>query len=414
MTFRKNPPRAASPWVRHYTLFRRVPQSAITGVISKGPRLAIPIRLRILPTMDSVTHLVAGALTPMACKSAPQTKTMILFGILCAQLPDIDIIAGKSPEALMSLHRGITHALVAQPVFALVMALLFHALIKKSDPGSGWTFAKTWLLALFCLLTHLFLDSMTTFGTQIFLPFSDMRVALPAMYIIDLLLTLPLLAALLILLRRGVRRMPPLSRVRLARGALLWLFCYPLAALALNHALAANLEERYARKGNDLGITGVELSPEPFSPLNWKVVGIAPDAYYMGRYLLTRPGEDLAFTKYNRVDPGLWNKLRADVPVFSLFSDFATYPYQTERPTGDGKRLITFADLRYEATMPGLMEAVGRGDGIFLMQAKTGTNGAPVAWRFLFRGRDAATQPWTVLPDAAAGTSPAGASDNAG
>ncbi len=347
--------------------------------------------------MDSVTHLVAGALTPMAFKNAPRTRVMVLFGILCGELPDIDVIVGKSPEAILAFHRGITHSLAAQPLLALAMALIFHRLIKKGDADGSWTFAKTWFVALLALLIHLFLDCMTTFGTQIFLPFSDIRVALPAMYIIDLSLTLPLIAALLFILYKGglspVSPAPEKTRLRFARGALCWLFAYPGLALCRTYALAADLASRYARPGNERGIVSVELSPEPFAPLNWKVIAIAPDTYYMGRLSLLHPAGEMVFTAYDRPDPALWETLRHDIGLFRLYGQFVTYPFLTVNPDGDGGEIDTFADVRYEATMPELMAAVGRADGIFLMQAKR-KNGRVTAYRFLYRGRDAATTPW--------------------
>ncbi|SBW09829.1 conserved membrane hypothetical protein [uncultured delta proteobacterium] len=349
--------------------------------------------------MDTVTHLVAGALTPLAFRNAPKTRMLTLFGIICGEFPDIDVIAGKSPEAILAFHRGATHALLAQPLFALILALVFHRLIKKGDDSGAWTFAKTWSVALLALLIHLFLDCMTTFGTQIFLPFSDLRVALPAMYIIDFSLTLPLIAILgAILVKGGLspkRPAPEAARTRLARGGLVWLIAYPVLALCLNYGIASNLKTAYAFSGNTQGITSVELSPEPFAPLNWKVVPIAPDKYYMGRFFLPSRDRDISFTAYERPD-AVFGKAQEDIPLFRLFGRFATYTFATVAREGDDT-VYTFADVRYEATMPGLMAAVGRSDGIFLMQIKM-RDGTFAAYRFLYRGRDAATTKWETAP----------------
>lgn len=347
--------------------------------------------------MDTFTHLVAGALTPLAFKNAPKTRALTVFGIVCGQFPDIDVIAGSNAEAFLSIHRGYTHALALQPIFALGLALVFHRLLKKGDANGTWSFGKTWSVALLALLIHIFLDCMTTFGTQIFLPFSDMRVALPAMYIVDLLLTLPLLAVWIFILRRGGSGAPERARVFPARSALAWLLCYPLMALALNHALAARLEMIYAARGNPLGITRVELSPEPFAPLNWKVVGIAPDKYHMARLFLPRAGSELVFTAHDRVTSPLWEKLQQEEPLFSVYAKFVTYPLQTVSAESGGNATYTFRDMRYEATLPKLMAAVGRTDGLFLMQAKLTAAGELVAYRFLKRGREETVTPWRVF-----------------
>jgi inner membrane protein len=136
-------------------------------------------------------------------------------------------------------------------VFALILALIFHRLLKKGDANNTWTFAKTWAVGLLALYIHLFLDCMTTFGTQIFLPVSNYRVALPAIYIIDLAMTLPLFSSWICILRRGGSKAPAARRTPIARGSLAWLFAYPLFALCLNYTAAHALEKRYATAGNE-------------------------------------------------------------------------------------------------------------------------------------------------------------------
>ena len=343
--------------------------------------------------MDSLTHLVAGALTPPAFKNAPRTRLMTLFGILCGEFPDIDIIMGGSPEAILVLHRGITHSLILQPVFALVMALLFHGALKKRDAAGTWTFGKTWLVALAAMLIHLFLDCMTTFGTQIFLPFSTYRVAFPAMFIIDAFFTVPLLAVWIILMRKARVR-------RTARAALAWVIFYPLCCLAINYGLAAHLSARYAKPGNPQHIANLQLSPDPFSPLNWKVVAKTPDQYLMARYFLPRAGQPLSFTSYDRPNPAQWAKLQREVPLFAMYADFVSFPAQTVQPGPDGGSLITFFDVRYASTLPELMALLGREDGIFLMQAKLDAQGTLTAYRFLYRGREAPATPWQAYTPA--------------
>lgn len=345
--------------------------------------------------MDTVTHLVAGALTPLAFRNAPKTRMLTLFGIIAGEFPDIDVIAGKSPAAILAFHRGITHALVLQPLFALLLALVFHRFLKKGDDPGGWTFAKTWSVALLALLIHLFLDCMTTFGTQVFLPFSDFRVALPAMYIIDFSLTLPLLAVWFVLLVRGGSRAPATRRLPAARLALGWLLAYPLLCLAVNQGASSYLEKRYAAQGNEWGIQAVELSPEPFAPLNWKVVGIAPETYWMGRFFLPRPGAAIALKPYARVT-ALWDTLRAEVPVFALYAQFASYPTESTETSSLGPATTTFRDVRYETTLPGLLKTFGRDDGYFLMQAKWNKD-VLLDYRFLYRGREAGSTPWERL-----------------
>ncbi len=348
--------------------------------------------------MDTLTHLVAGALTPLAFRHAPKSRLLIPFGIACGEFPDIDILAGTSPEALLVIHRGITHALAVQPFSALLLAAVFYPLLKKRDEAGSWTFGKTWLLAFLALLVHLFLDCMTTFGTQVFLPFSSYRVSIPAMYIIDLLLTLPTLGVLIMLLRRGGASALPEQRMRPARLALAWMLIYPFLALGTGQALQAHLNSRYARPAEANGIQRILLTPEPFAPLYWKVIAQKERSYGMSSVLLTSPDADRPFSEYERPDPALWRRLCDTLPLFAKYADFVSFPIQTTRQLPDGSTLAVFRDLRYEGTLPGLMKAIGRTDGLFLMEVTLDQAGTPLAYRFLRRGKLAAETPWTPMP----------------
>ena len=88
--------------------------------------------------MDSLTHLVAGALTPLAFPHMPKRAAILGFGIAVGELPDMDVLFGVSPEALLMLHRGITHSLIWQPVLALVAVLPFFIWMQcKSISDAG-------------------------------------------------------------------------------------------------------------------------------------------------------------------------------------------------------------------------------------------------------------------------------------
>ena len=88
--------------------------------------------------MDSLTHLVAGALTPLAFPGAPKRAAVLGFGIAVGELPDMDIFFGSTPEALLVLHRGFTHALVWQPLLVLLAVIPFYLWLrcKPAVPGA--------------------------------------------------------------------------------------------------------------------------------------------------------------------------------------------------------------------------------------------------------------------------------------
>ena len=60
---------------------------------------------------------------------------------------------------------------------------------------SEWAQWRRWWVAMWlALVTHPLLDTMTVYGTQLALPFSDWPFGVGSVFIIDPLYTLPLLA----------------------------------------------------------------------------------------------------------------------------------------------------------------------------------------------------------------------------
>ena len=350
--------------------------------------------------MDSLTHLVAGALTPLAFRDAPKSRLLIPFGILCGQFPDLDILAGASPEAFLSVHRGITHALVVQPFSALFLALLFHGILKKKDTAGSWTFAKSWALAFLALLFHIYLDCMTTFGTQIFLPFSSFRVAIPGMFIIDLLLTIPILAALMALLFRGGGKTRPYRRLPLARTALVWTLLYPLVSFGIGQVCVTWLNNAYATEKGMLDIRRVHLTPEPFAPLNWKLVAEkGENRYLIAPYSLLDPGNISGFQEFPRVNTALWAELKTKEPLVRIYADFASFPTEEYRSPTEQEpgcdRILVVRDLRYEQFWKKALAFMGRDDGMFILEVCLAADNTPLAWRFMRRGNERNNTSWT-------------------
>ena len=409
--------------------------------------------------MDTLTHLVAGALTPLAFPRAPKRAALLGFGIAAGELPDIDIFFGSTPDALMTLHRGITHALVAQPLLALLVVLPCYVWIRRSTAalsphggalspdafraagpcasgespaGRGGTegqprlvpgqtgLGSLFLMALFALYTHVYLDCMTTFGTQIFLPFSPARVGLPAMFIVDLLLTLPALALMFYAWRQPPSFLPlpaespagvrPGSRQTIAYGAfaspkarriarigLAWMLLYPLASLGVNAMTTAAYAPVLAPEG------ALRLLTEPFSPFVWKVVVEERGTYRMGTLFLgsSRPPE---FATFVQPEPLLYETLKRQHPLFGQFEAFAPLMVQMERPAtyltqteyDEQVTEYSFVDLRYLMSKDSPARFFGRNDPNFILEARINDSGALLAWRFLRRGA-LTTTPWTLL-----------------
>lgn len=242
--------------------------------------------------MDPITHAASGAVAMLALRRRPPRA--VLAGALAAAAPDIDILFGNDPLTTLLLHRGITHALPAVPVFALLLALAALPLLRggssdriylsSSSPGR-WSFPAIWLCMACMVLLHIWLDCVTTYGTLIFLPFSAERVRLNAVFIIDFLLTLPLLWT--VWRCRASRRrsyQDKRSALAAARLALLWVFAYPLLGVGLNALHTSHVTEalRADTSQRDAVLEEVVVLPDAFAPIFWRViwqerpVGVSP------------------------------------------------------------------------------------------------------------------------------------------
>ena len=209
--------------------------------------------------MDPITHAASGAVAMLAMPSRPASRLAVPLAALAAASPDIDVLMANTPMQFLLLHRGITHSLFFAPLLGLVLTLVGYSLWRAHTAGH-WRFAKTWLFMTAMVLLHIWLDCITTYGTMIFLPFSHTRVRLNAVFIIDLLVTLPLLWGI--------------WRWRAKRGLLLlavaWLFAYPGISIGLNAWHTAQTRAHLAAQGRTP--TEVVVLPDAFSPLFWRAL----------------------------------------------------------------------------------------------------------------------------------------------
>ncbi|MBG08209.1 MAG: metal-dependent hydrolase [Halobacteriovoraceae bacterium] len=141
--------------------------------------------------MDPITQGAIGASLPQALtKKTAKHFSILIIGWLSGMAPDLDVLIRSQEDPLLFLkyHRQFTHSLIFIPVGALFCSLLFYPFFKKS-----FRFKEIYLYSFLGYLTHGLIDSCTSYGTQLFWPFSNMRVAWNNISIIDPLFTFPIL-----------------------------------------------------------------------------------------------------------------------------------------------------------------------------------------------------------------------------
>ncbi len=156
--------------------------------------------------MDPLTQATLGATASQAfATDKSKIRWIFVLGFIGGMAPDLDVFIRSQEDPLLFLefHRQFTHSLIFIPIGGLLVAGLLYGLFKQR---LGLGFRQCWWFASLGYGTHGFLDACTSYGTQLFWPFSDFRVAWNNVPIIDPLFTGPLLILVLVAFWRGSPR----------------------------------------------------------------------------------------------------------------------------------------------------------------------------------------------------------------
>jgi inner membrane protein len=286
--------------------------------------------------MDPLSQGMLGAALPQATRSNHAHVAIAgLFGLIAGMAPDLDVLIRSETDTLLFLeyHRQFTHSLIFIPIGGALCAGLLHLLL-----GRRWQLGF-WQTFAFCSLgyaTHGLLDGATSYGTQLFWPFSDMRVAWNIISIVDPLFTLPLVVGVVVsMIKRNA------GPVRVALG---WCALY-LCFAAYQHLAAREMARDLAI---ERGHSPEKLTVKPsFANLIvWKSIYLADGRFHVDAI---RPsfggrvyeGDSVALLDVARDLPWLDQATQQadDVRRFSHFSD----AYVSIHPQ-DRNRVI---DVRY-------------------------------------------------------------------
>jgi inner membrane protein len=286
--------------------------------------------------MDPVTHIASGVLGKGTFRGYFNERRIMLFCVIAALLPDIDNIAGfLGPELYLIHHRGATHSLAAGIFLAAILVFIFRLFIKSFDIKKGF------ITALSIVYLHIFLDLITSYGTQIFFPFTNKRYSLESVFIVDPIYTLVLVIILIISVSsKNKKEMIIITGV-------IWIFMYP----ALNLGIKTYLEKNIAGK---LGIRNekllkVHLSPDIFTPFYWKVIIEREKTYDFGSISLFGRKPLVFLERYVKAEKSMFYEFGKEASIFNTYSWFAVYPVVEMTKSGENS-LITFGDLRFSST----------------------------------------------------------------
>ena len=154
--------------------------------------------------MDSLTQIVLGAACGEIALGKKIGNKALLFGAIGGTIPDLDVFVGRwfynNEIEAMAFHRGFMHSIL----FAVLGCFLFGWVTYKlynTGKRKDTTTQKNWIWLFFLsIFTHPLLDCFTPYGTQLFAPFSDYRVAFNNISVVDPLYTVPFLICLIIMM----------------------------------------------------------------------------------------------------------------------------------------------------------------------------------------------------------------------
>ena len=282
--------------------------------------------------MDPITQGTVGAALAQSSANKNNILRIGVIGFLAGLAPDLDVLIRSSNDPILFLeyHRQFSHSLFFIPFGSLIVALLIFPLVKKSMS------LKTVYIASFLgYATHGLLDACTSYGTQLFWPFSNERVTWNNISIVDPLFTIPIL----IFVGTAIK-----TRKRLfSFFAIGWAAFYlSLGFVQYERTLSVAIELAHSRGHNAERLT---LKPSFGNLILWKSIYQHEEKFYVDAIRTVRSstwcsGENIRMFDYQQHLPDLDedSQQKKDIERFRWFSqDYLGFDEE--------KNLVT--DVRY-------------------------------------------------------------------
>jgi inner membrane protein len=240
--------------------------------------------------MDSLTQIALGsavAVATMGRRTAVWKSA--LWGAVAGTLPDLDAFIDHGDAVLnMVLHRAESHALFYLTLFAPLLAWGVSRL-----HGEATLFRRWWLALWLVLITHPLLDTMTVYGTQLLLPFTNHPFGVGSVFIIDPAYTVPLLLGVVVALAASPRVGFKANAIGLVLSSayLVWSM---LAQQHVTQVARASLSQQ------GIAVDRLLVTPAPFNTVLWRIVAVGPDAYVEGHHSLLDDSPAIAWRRYDR------------------------------------------------------------------------------------------------------------------
>ena len=311
--------------------------------------------------MDSITQITLGAAVGEAVLGKKAGNKAILWGAVAGTIPDLDVIFGAfmDPVQRLVFHRGFSHSILFAVLFAPLLGYIISKIHRKESVGwKDWT-----LLSFWSIFTHPLLDSFTTYGTQLFYPFSNYPVAFNTIFVIDPFYTVPFLMCIIAVMffKRASRKRRIINWVGIALSSA-YLALTVANKLYVDSVVTASLERQA------IAYDKFMTTPAPLNNILWRVVAVGGNRAYQGYYSLLDTREEVAFKSVDRnlqlLEPlkNYWEikeLVRVSKDFYTLFPEEDAVVFNDMRfgqftfdSAEDGNYIFSFK-IRRNSTQPG-------------------------------------------------------------
>ena len=290
--------------------------------------------------MDSLTQIVLGAACGEAVLGRKIGNKALLFGAIGGTIPDLDVFIGSllynNEIDAMLFHRGFMHSILFSVLAAFALGWLIHKLYN-SGKRIDTTTQKDWMSLFFwSLFTHPILDCFTPYGTQLFAPISNYRVAFNNIAVADPVYTVPFLLCMIILMffRRQSTKRQLWLKLGIGLSSLYMIFTV-FNKLYIDSVFKSSLADK--------GISYERFSTQP-SILNnilWYGIAETEDHYQVAYYSLFDSADSFSEWKILPKERALKAENHQDIKDLAWFSN----DYYSVEKLEDKEYL--YKDLRY-------------------------------------------------------------------
>jgi inner membrane protein len=237
--------------------------------------------------LDSLTQIILGAAVGEAVLGRKIGNKAMLYGAIAGTIPDLDVLASFFTDTVSALeiHRGFTHSIFFSVLFAPVCAYIVTRFESyKNIKDWAWLFFWTFI-------THPILDTLTTWGTQLFWPL-DIRLAFKNIFVVDPLYTLPFLIFLILAMRQ--KKETKKRRFYNNLGLII-----SSSYLVLTLILKGFAYQKFTKALDIQGISykDIHTKPTPLNTILWSANVATENSYFIG-YASFLDNKPIQFSEY--------------------------------------------------------------------------------------------------------------------